>query len=87
MLLFFLSVSFLIHRLMGAGFQNNRANFIQFYLTTTIVRFLLSAAFIGFFLFQHVAQRRLFITEFLVLYIFYTSFEIYGLSRNLRRDL
>ncbi len=87
MLLFFLSISLLIHRLMEAGFQNNRANFIPFYMASTIARFLLSAGFVGFFLFRHVEQRRLFITEFLVLYIFYTSFEIFGLGRNLRRDL
>ncbi len=87
MLLFFLSVSLLIHRLMEAGFQNNRANFIPFYMASTIARFLLSAVFVGFFLFRHVGQRRLFIIEFLVLYIFYTSFEIFGLGRNLRRDL
>ena len=87
MLLFFLSISLLIHRLMDAGFQNNRANFIPFYMTSTIARFLLSAGFVGFFLFQHVEQRRLFIIEFLVLYIFYTCFEIFGLGRNLRRDL
>lgn len=86
MLIFFLSVSFLIHRLMNAGFQDNRANFIPFYMASTIARFLLSAAFVGFFLFRHVEQRRLFIIEFLVLYICYTSFEIFGLGRNLRRD-
>lgn len=86
MLLFFLSISLLIHRLMDAGFQDNRANFIPFYMASSIARFLLSAGFVGFFLFRHVEQRRLFITEFLVLYIFYTSFEIFGLGRNLRRD-
>ncbi|MBC8152718.1 MAG: hypothetical protein H7Z72_07400 [Bacteroidetes bacterium] len=87
MLLFFLSVSLLIHRLMEAGFQNNRANFVPFYMVSTIARFLLSTAFVGFFLFWHVEQRRLFIIEFFVLYMFYTSFEIFGLGRNLRRDL
>lgn len=87
MLLFFLSISLLIHRLMEAGFQNNRANFIPFYMASSIARFLLCGLFVGFFLYQHVAQRSLFILEFLVLYIFYTGFEIFGLGRNLRRDL
>lgn len=87
MLLFFLSISLLIHRLMEAGFQNNRANLIPFYMASTIARFLLSTTFVGFFLFRQVEQRRLFIIEFFVLYMFYTSFEIFGLGRNLRRDL
>ena len=86
MLVFYLSVSFLVHRLMSAGFQDNRANFVPFYMASTIARFLLGAAFAGFFLFRHVEQRRLFIVEFLVLYICYTGFEIFSLGRNLRRD-
>ena len=53
----------------------------------TVARLVLSVAFVGFFVYRGVADRRIFILDFLVLYIFYTAFEIYGLSSNLRRDL
>ncbi len=87
MLLFFLVVSFLVHRLMDTGSQNNREKYIPFYMATIVARLLLCIVFVGFFLYRHVEQRQLFVSTFLVLYICYTGFEIYGLSRNLRRDL
>ncbi|QKZ12450.1 hypothetical protein [Spirosoma sp. KUDC1026] len=86
LLLFFLSVSFLLHRLVEAGLQSNSERFITLYLAATVVRLILSFLFVGFFLYQNVTQRLLFVVTFLVLYICYTSFEIWGLNRNLRRD-
>ena len=87
MLLFYLSMSFLMHRLVELGNQGKPERFISFYMTFVIARLILSAAFIGFFLYRGIEQRSSFVVTFLVLYIFYTSFEIYGLNRNLRRDL
>jgi hypothetical protein len=86
LLLFFVSVSFLLHRLVESGLQSNAERFITLYLAATVIRLVLSFVFVGFFLYQNVEQRRLFVITFLVLYICYTSFEIWGLSRNLRRD-
>jgi hypothetical protein len=86
LLLFFLSVSFLLHRLVESGLQSNAERFITLYLAATVVRLVLGFLFVGFFLYQNVEQRRLFVITFLVLYIFYTSFEIWGVNRNLRRD-
>ncbi|GAB3906358.1 hypothetical protein GCM10028803_38580 [Larkinella knui] len=87
MLIFFLSISFLIHRLMEVGFQNNREKFIPFYMATIVARLILCLVFVGFFLWHGVHGVKLFILDFLALYIFYTAFEIYILSRNLRRGL
>lgn len=87
MLLFYLSLSFLMHRLVELGNQGKAERFISFYMTFVIARLILSAAFVGFFLYRGIEHRASFVITFLVLYIFYTSFEIYGLSRNLRRDL
>ena len=83
---FFLSVSFLTNRLVESGLQGYQTRFIPLYLTATVARLILALAFIGFFLFRHIEQRRTFIFDFLVLYIFYTGFEIWTLTRNLRRD-
>ncbi|QHV97428.1 hypothetical protein [Spirosoma endbachense] len=86
LLIFFLSVSFLTHRLVESGLQGDRERFIPLFMAATVARLILGLAFVGFFLFRHIDQRRTFIFDFLVLYIFYTGFEIWGLTRNLRRD-
>lgn len=83
---FFLSVSFLTHRLVSTGLQGNRERFVPMYMASTVARLVLGLAFIGFFLFQRIDQRRAFVFDFLVLYICYTGFEIWALTRNLRRD-
>jgi hypothetical protein len=86
LLVFFLSVSFLTHRLVETGLQGNQERFIPLYLAATVARLILGLAFAGFFLFRHIDDRRTFILDFLVLYICYTGFEIWTLTRNLRRD-
>ncbi|MCY7359796.1 MAG: hypothetical protein LH609_20555 [Rudanella sp.] len=87
MLLFFVALSFLMHRLVELGNQDKGERFIPFYMAFTVARLVLSVAFAGFFIYRGVADRRTFVFDFLVLYMFYTVFEIYGLSSNLRRDL
>lgn len=86
MILFFLGISFLIHRLMEFGFSNKRDKFVEFYLSTVVIRLLLCIVFVGFFLYRGIENAPIFITNFFALYLFYTIFEIYGLYRNLRRD-
>lgn len=86
LLIFFLCVSFLTNRLVESGLQDNQERFIPLYMAATVARLILGLAFIGFFLFRHVEQRRTFVLDFLVLYICYTGFEIWTMTRNLRRD-
>jgi len=86
LLVFFLSVSFLTHRLVSTGTQDNQERFVPLYLAATVARLVLGLAFVGFFLFQQVAHRRAFVFDFLVLYICYTGFEIWTLTRNLRHN-
>ena len=52
MILFFLGISFLIHRLMEFGFSNKRDKFVEFYLSTVVIRLLLCIVFVGFFLYR-----------------------------------
>ncbi len=85
-LIFFLSVSFLTYQLVETGLQGNQERFIPLYLAATVARLILGLAFVSFFLFHHIEQRRAFILDFLVLYLCYTGFEIWTLTRNLRRD-
>lgn len=86
LLIFFLSVSFLTHRLVDTGLQGNQERFVPLYLAATVARFILGLAFIGFFLVRGIEQRRTFVLDFLALYIIYTSFEIWGFTRKLRQN-
>ncbi|CAN5372442.1 hypothetical protein BH09BAC4_BH09BAC4_17380 [soil metagenome] len=86
LLIFFFSISFLTQRLIENGLQGNQERLLPLYLAALVSRLVLGLAFVGFFLFQHIDHRRAFALDFLVLYIFYTGFEIWDLTRNLRRD-
>ena len=72
---------------MDMGSENNREKYIPFYMATIVAKLILSIAFVAFFLYRGVADKKVFILDFLTLYMIYTGFEIYGLSRNLRRNL
>ncbi len=86
MLLFFLGVSYLIHRLMTFGFRDKREKFVEFYLSTVVMRLLLCIVFVGVNLYLGVDNAPVFVAHFFGMYLLYTIFEICGLYRTLRRD-
>jgi hypothetical protein len=86
MLVFFFGISVLIHRLMEYGFRNKREKFVEFYLSTVVLRLVLCIIYVGISLFIGVEDVPLFVANFFALYLFYTFFEIFALYRNLRRD-
>ena len=85
MLIFFASISYLFHTLLGAGIDAQSDKFINFYLTSVIIRFLACIIFVAVALYMGVENVSIFIFNFFALYLFFTSFEILGLYRNLRR--
>ncbi len=84
LLTFYLTVSFLTHRLVDTGLQGDRERFVPLFLASTVARLVLGLAFVGFFLYQGIDNRRTFVFNFLVLYIIYSGFEMWGISRKLR---
>jgi len=86
MLGFYLAISFVIDQLMTQGFRNKREKFVQFYLAITTIRLVACCLFVGVFLYNGVENVRLFVIDFFVLYLFYTSFEIWGIYRKLRAN-
>lgn len=86
LLLFYVALSALLHRLMSFVKDPESAQFTTFYLAFITAKLLLSLLFMGVMLYYGVPERRTFVSSFLVLYLVYTSFEIYGLTRKLRRD-
>ncbi|AQG77963.1 hypothetical protein [Spirosoma montaniterrae] len=86
LLVFYLTISFLTHRLVDTGLQGNRERFIPLFLASTVARLVLGLAFVGFFLYQGIDARRTFVLNFLVLYIIYTGFEMWAINRKLRQN-
>ncbi len=83
---FFVAFSFLFHRVIEFGLREKQKNFIPFYLSTVVLRLILSLIFIGIELYLGLPNQELFILNFFVLYLFYTIFEIWNLSRKLRHN-
>lgn len=86
LLLFYVALSALLHRLMSFVKDPKSAQFTIFFLAFTTAKLILSLVFMGVMLYYNVPDRRTFVLTFLALYLVYTSFEIYGLTRKLRRD-
>jgi hypothetical protein len=86
-LAFFFAVYVFQHRLLEFGTDNDNKSFIQFFMASTVFRLVLSVVFVGLFLYFGIKNTKTFIITFIVLYLFYTCFEIYGISTKLRRDL
>lgn len=84
-LAYFGALSYLIHLLTSLGMRNNRENFINFYLSTIIIRFITTLIFLIAFLIKDIDKPFLFVGNFFALYLCFTVFEIYGLYSNLRR--
>ncbi len=86
-LVFFFAVYLFQHRLLEFGTNNDNKNFIQFFMASTVLRLILSVVFVGMFLRFGIKNTKTFTITFIVLYLSYTFFEIYGISAKLRRDL
>lgn len=86
LLVFFGSVSVLTYRLVQPGLQGDQERFVPLYLAATVARFVLGLAFVGFYLYRGVEDRRTFVLDFLLLYLSYTGFEIWGVLRTLRQN-
>lgn len=84
-LAFFGMVSYLYHTLINIGIRDNREKFIELYLTSFTIRFVLSLLFIGTMILVQVENPNLFVLNFFALYLFFTIFEITNLLRKLRR--
>ena len=85
-LAFYFLVTAIGERLIQKGIRRNRDNFMATYMAVIGIRFLLSAVFIGIFIYRRPPDLRIFVTNFFVLYLLFLGFEIWGVLGNLRRD-
>jgi hypothetical protein len=82
---FLLFQTYLTFKLANLGSKNGGEKYIPFQMLTLSIRFILSVVFIGYFAYIHTLNMVLFASNFFVLYLCCTNFEIFGLLRNLRR--
>ena len=82
---FLLFQTYLTFNLAQLGLKNEGEKFIPFQMISLTIRFILSVVFIGYFAYIHTPNMVLFASNFFVLYLCCTNFEIFGLLRNLRR--
>lgn len=82
---FFAALSFLQNTLISQVIGDKKGQFIQFYLTFTVIRLVASILFVGFFIWKGTANLTMFLIDFFVLYLCFTLFEIISISSNLRR--
>ena len=82
---FLLFQTYLTFNLAQLGLKNEGEKFIPFQMISLTIRFILSVVFIGYFAYIHTPDMVLFASNFFVLYLCSTNFEIFGLLRNLRR--
>ncbi|MHA8108945.1 hypothetical protein [Aquirufa sp. A-Brett2-W8] len=82
---FLLFQTYLTFNLAQLGLKKDGEKFIPFQLISLTIRFIFSVVFIGYFAYIHTEDMVLFASNFFVLYLCSTNFEIFGLLRNLRR--
>jgi hypothetical protein len=82
---FFASLDFMITTISNLGLGNNREKFIQFFLTTVVLKFILILIFIAVMMYLDKENKYLLVWNVFGFYLFFTIFEISTLLRKLRR--
>lgn len=85
--LFFFCTFLIISRINQAGMFAAKSQFHVFIFAAMGIRFFLSIIFLFFMVLTIKNQLVVLISDFMVLYLLYTWFEIYFLIHNLRTDL
>jgi len=85
--IFFFSTFLIISRIYQAGKFAEKNQLHIFVYISMGIRFFLSIIFVFIMILSTKNQRIVLISDFMLLYLLYTSFEIYFLIHNLRADL
>ena len=81
--LFFVFLDFFVFRISKMGIEKN--NFINLHLGGVVTKMILILIFVGMFMYFFPENRKLFLINVLVFYLYFSIFEIWILVRNLRR--
>ena len=83
---YFLGVAIISCLISSIGLKN-KGDFHLYYMGTMVLRFFFHLIFIFVCFYLKVGNEIILVVNFFILYLLYTSFEIYHLLRNLRPDL
>jgi|GEM_PF-2775798 hypothetical protein len=84
---FFFCTFLIVIRINQIGMTHWAKQFHIFYFISMSIRFFFSLIFMVFMILYFKNQEVTFVINFIVMYLFYTWFEIYFLIHNLRADL
>lgn len=84
-ILFFLSISLLVHRYLLKKADGNHGKFINAFLLTTTIKLLLFLSVILIYVLLNRADAIGFILTFFVYYLIFTFFEIFSILKFLRQ--
>ncbi len=79
-LVFFIMLDYFLSNLTNQGFKTN--NFITFYFASMVSRMILVLIFLGVGLYYFPENRKLFTSNVIAFYLFFTIFEISNLLRK-----
>jgi hypothetical protein len=82
---FFVALDYLVKMLIEQAMSDKRENFVQFYLASVVLRFILILVFLALSLYRFKDNQNLFVLNVFAFYLFFTIFEISILLRKLRR--
>ncbi len=85
--LFFFCTFLIAIRINQIGLTRSSEQFHIFYFASMSIRFFLSLGFMIFMVLTIKSQMVVLVSNFMVMYLLYTWFEIYFLIHNLRADL
>lgn len=84
LIIFFVASSYISRQITHFGLEERNEKFPAYYLTSTVIRMVLSLIFLFVFVYLKIENLFLFVANFLAFYFFYVGFEIYYLFGNLR---
>ncbi len=85
-LVFFVFLGYISKQILEHSQKDSQTKFSMYYLSTMIIRLLLSVLLISILLFRETDSKLFLVLNFLIIYLLYFVFEIYYLLANLQAN-
>ncbi|QHT69027.1 hypothetical protein GXP67_21435 [Rhodocytophaga rosea] len=86
LLIFFVALSLISHRITQRGVQKNKDNLVLYYFSTMLLRLVVSIGVLVYYMYTKTPDIFLLVINFFILYLLFVGFEINWLLTNLRRN-
>lgn len=86
LLVFFVVLALISHRVTSRGIEKNKDNLVVYYFSTMLLRLVVSIGVLVFYMYTKTPDIFLLVINFFILYLLFVGFEINWLLTNLRRN-